>query len=127
VDCGCICYSAKLDAQPTSDGAEPEPVAVVAAAAPKEKVDDAVKSEADAAKDKGNEALKRSKFDEAVTHYTTAIGINPKDEVYFSNRSHAYLQMGKTTEALKDAEQCVALNGNWDKAYIRKGGALLKL
>ena len=32
--------------------------------------------------------------------------------------------MGKVKEALKDAEQCILYNGNWDKGYTRKGAAL---
>ena len=77
---------AKLDAQ-----AAPSAEEAAAAAPASALVDDSKKAEADALKSKGNEAFKKSKFDQAVKHYTAAIEINPDDETYYSNRSGAYL------------------------------------
>ncbi len=85
---------AKLDAQETTSTEEasaPAPEPAVAAPPASEPVDDSKKAEADALKNKGNEAFKKSKFDEAVKHYTAAIELNPDDETYYSNRSGAYL------------------------------------
>lgn len=85
---------AKLDAQESTspaDASAPAPEPVVAAAPASEPVDDSKKAEADALKNKGNDAFKKSKFDEAVKYYTAAIEINPDDETYYSNRSGAYL------------------------------------
>lgn len=42
----------------------------------------------------------------------------------FSNRSAAYAKAGKYEEALKDADQTIALNPTWPKGYSRKGSAL---
>ena len=85
---------AKLDAQAApsaEEAAAPAPEPAAAAPPASAPVDDSKKAEADALKSKGNEAFKKSKFDEAVKHYTAAIEINPDDETYYSNRSGAYL------------------------------------
>jgi tetratricopeptide (TPR) repeat protein len=41
-----------------------------------------------------------------------------------SNRSAAYLHLGKHEEALSDATQCISLKPNWEKGHFRAGSAL---
>jgi len=78
-------------------------------------------------KEKGNKHLQAQEFDEAIAAYTEAINLDPKDHVFFSNRSAAYLSKGDAKSALSDAERCIALNGSWAKGYSRKGAALHSL
>jgi len=78
-------------------------------------------------KAKGNKHLSAKEFDEAIAAYTEAINLNPKDHVFFSNRSAAYLSKGDASNALSDGERCVALNAGWAKGYTRKGAALHSL
>uniref|UniRef100_A0A6B2L0G5 STI1 domain-containing protein n=1 Tax=Arcella intermedia TaxID=1963864 RepID=A0A6B2L0G5_9EUKA len=77
-------------------------------------------------KTKGNEALSAGKFEEAIKFYDQAIHLNPVKE-YYGNRSLAYSKLGKFTEALADAEQCVKLGPNWARGFQRKGFALHNL
>lgn len=79
---------------------------------------------ADAHKALGNEAFKAQKFDEAIEHFTNAIGADPQAHVLYSNRSAAYASLNRFDEALADAEKCIGLNGAWGKGYSRKGAAL---
>lgn len=72
-------------------------------------------------KEKGNKHLQAQEFDEAIAAYTEAINLDPKDHVFFSNRSAAYLSKGDAKNALSDAERCITLNGTWPKGYSRKG------
>lgn len=44
--------------------------------------------------------------------------------MFFSNRSGAYLALGRGEEALADANRCIALSPMWVKGYSRKGAAL---
>lgn len=45
-------------------------------------------------------------------------------QVYFSNRSAAYLKLGDAkSKALKDAERCMELAPKWPKSYSRLGAA----
>jgi tetratricopeptide (TPR) repeat protein len=52
-----------------------------------------------------------------------AIALDGTSNVLFSNRSGAYLGMGRAAEALKDARCCVAINPSWGKGYSRLGAA----
>lgn len=42
----------------------------------------------------------------------------------YSNRSAAYAKAGQYENALKDADETIALNSSWPKGYSRKGSAL---
>lgn len=75
-------------------------------------------------KAQGNKFLQAGQFDEAIKAYTEAINLDPKDHVFFSNRSAAYLSKGEAADALGDAQRCVDLNSTWPKGYTRKGAAL---
>ena len=79
---------------------------------------------ADEAKAKGNKALQAKAFDEAIGHYTTAIGLDGTQHTYYSNRAAAYMSKGEPEKALADAEMCIKLNATWAKGYSRKGAAL---
>jgi len=87
----------------------------------------AKKLKAEGLKQKGNQALKMQDFKEAVNFYGQAIELDPTNHVYYSNRSAAYIKMGKHKEALSDANKCVQLNESWAKGYGRKGAALFGL
>ena len=75
-------------------------------------------------KNEGNAHLQAKNFDEAIKSYSLAIELDPKDHVFFSNRSAAYLSKGDAQNALKDGEQCILLNSSFVKGYSRKGAAL---
>lgn len=75
-------------------------------------------------KEQGNKALQAGQFDEAIEAYSKAIEINPNDQVFFSNRSAAYLSKGDADNALSDGNRCIEINPNWAKGYSRKGAAL---
>mmetsp|Transcript_23699 Transcript_23699/g.39551 ORF Transcript_23699/g.39551 Transcript_23699/m.39551 type:complete len:561 (-) Transcript_23699:335-2017(-) len=75
-------------------------------------------------KEQGNKFLQNKQFDEAIQAYTEAINLDPKDHVFFSNRSAAYLSKGDAENALSDAQRCVELKKDWAKGYTRKGASL---
>lgn len=86
-------------------------------------------SEADAAKSRGNDALKQGDFKKAVECYTEAIDLGKDSEnlhVYYSNRSGAYLSSGNVEKALSDAKKCTSIKPDWAKGHSRKGTALFK-
>lgn len=51
-------------------------------------------------KNKGNEAFKAQRYQEAIELFTKAIEHNPSDHVFYSNRSGSYLNNGQYDEAL---------------------------
>jgi stress-induced-phosphoprotein 1 len=46
-------------------------------------------------KNKGNDAFKAQRYEEAIDWFTKAIDLNPADQVFYSNRSGAYLNFGQ--------------------------------
>ncbi|EYU26826.1 hypothetical protein MIMGU_mgv11b014132mg [Erythranthe guttata] len=82
---------------------------------------------ADEAKAKGNAAFSAGNFDDAVAHFTDAIGLAPTNHVLYSNRSAAYASLNKFSEALSDAEKTVELKPDWGKGYSRLGAAHMGL
>lgn len=79
-------------------------------------------------KQKGNTAFQAKQFEEAVAAFTKAIELSPEpNHVLFSNRSAAYVSMGKFFEGLQDAEECTSINPSWAKGFNRVGAAQLGL
>ena len=74
--------------------------------------------QAEELKIKGNESLKSNKVEEAIELYTQAIELDPENHILYSNRSAAYCQADKYSEALKDAEKTTKLKRDWAK--VRK-------
>lgn len=81
------------------------------------------KEAAAASKVKGNAAFQAKDFPEAIKYFTEAIGHDPTDHVFFSNRSACYASLEKYEDALKDGVECVKLKPDWAKGYTRKGHA----
>ncbi|GBG74579.1 hypothetical protein CBR_g18988 [Chara braunii] len=75
-------------------------------------------------KEQGNALFKAGSFLRAAVVYTQAIKEDPNNHTLYSNRSAAFLQLSKVTQALKDAEQTIRLAPTWEKGYFRKGCAL---
>ena len=69
----------------------------------------------------GNAAFKAGAFDEAVAHFSRAIGAQPDDERIWSNRCAAHLRRGDLDAAEADAARCAELAPRWHKAHYRVG------
>ncbi|PRP76398.1 stress-induced protein sti1-like protein (ISS) [Planoprotostelium fungivorum] len=76
------------------------------------------------AKNQGNAAFSAGNYEEAVKHFTTAIGHDAGNHVLYSNRSAAYASLKNYQQALEDANQTVKIKPDWAKGYSRKGLAL---
>lgn len=77
-------------------------------------------------KDEGNSFFQKgdkASILEAIRCYSEAIGIDPDNCVFYSNRSAAYMKADSKSKALWDAEKCVALDPNFIKGYNRLGVA----
>jgi DnaJ homolog subfamily C member 7 len=78
-------------------------------------------------KDAGNAAFKIGDFDNAVRLYSEALDEQDAEATLFSNRSAAYLKMGKYAEATRDAEAAIARDPTFLKAYTRLHNGLCNL
>lgn len=77
-------------------------------------------------KELGNKAFSAKDFEEAIKHYSAAIKLDPKNHVYYSNRSASYASVKKYTEAISDAKQCIRHDLTFIKGYYRLASAQLE-
>jgi len=84
-------------------------------------------AEAEKYKEKGNDEYKKGNYERAIEYYTYATEMDPKNHVYFTNRAMCYGQMKKWDKSLRDSDKAIALNKSWEKAWYRRGMALMAL
>lgn len=78
-------------------------------------------------KEKGNEAFKRSEWDEAISFYTKAIKLGEKHKelpVFYKNRAAAYLKTEAYERAVNDCTKSLEFQPNDQKALFRRVQAL---
>lgn len=83
--------------------------------------------EANTFKEKGNEAFKRSEWEEAINFYTKAIKLGEKSKelpVFYKNRAAAYLKTEAYERAYDDCTKSLDLQSNDQKALFRRVQAL---
>ncbi|KAG9464926.1 hypothetical protein GDO78_019179 [Eleutherodactylus coqui] len=61
--------------------------------------------------------MKLENFESAVSFYTTAINLNPRNAVYFCNRAAAYSKIGNYAGAVRDCEEAISIDPGYSKAY----------
>ena len=71
------------------------------------------KAAAEEAKAKGNKAFSAKQYVAAISAFSDAIAIDPKNHVFYSNRSAAYLKNKQAQKAVADAEKCVSIKPDW--------------
>ena len=69
-------------------------------------------------KNLGNEEFKKGKFPAALVLYEQAIGFDPLNAIYYTNRALVYQKMDMWRDALSDAECAVSLDSEILKGHI---------
>ena len=70
---------------------------------------------------KGNDALAKKNYDQAVCYYSQAIKLKGDNAVYYSNRAAAYSYLGKDDLAKVDCLEALNIDATYVKAYTRLG------
>ncbi|XP_008314169.1 RNA polymerase II-associated protein 3 [Cynoglossus semilaevis] len=78
-------------------------------------------------KEKGNTFFKDGKYDDAIESYTRGMSVDPYNPVLPTNRATAFFRLKKYAVAESDCNLAIALDGNYFKAYARRGAARLAL
>jgi len=76
---------------------------------------------------KGNEYFKQGDYEKAIENYTYATEMDPRNHIYFTNRSLCYSSMKNWAKSLRDADKAIALKSDWEKGWYRRGVALSNL
>lgn len=66
-------------------------------------------------------------YETAITDYTKAIELNPKESAIYFSRALAYLNTSSFTPAIKDLDKVIELDPKEAMAYFKRGGALEKI
>ncbi|XP_057711114.1 RNA polymerase II-associated protein 3 isoform X2 [Corythoichthys intestinalis] len=98
----------------------------------KEESPDSDSEEADveralAEKEKGNAFFKEGKYDDAIECYSRGMAADPYNPVLPTNRATAFYRLKKFAVAESDCNLAIALDGNYFKAYARRGAARFAL
>ena len=82
------------------------------------------KAQAEQLKLKGNALMSSKDYAGAIAAYTPAIGLDPTNPVYYSNRAAAHSSNNNHEEAVKDAQKAIEVDPNFVKGYHRLGQVL---
>jgi tetratricopeptide (TPR) repeat protein len=82
---------------------------------------------AESFKEKGNEYFKKGDYERAIENYTYATEMDPKNHIYYTNRSLCYSSMKKWEKSLRDADKAISLKSDWEKGWYRRGIALFNM
>lgn len=80
--------------------------------------------EAEKYKVKGNDAFKAGDHLKAIEMYTYATELDPKNPIFFTNRSNAYYLMKNFEKSARDAGKAIKNDEGWAKGHYRLGMAL---
>ncbi|KAJ2540029.1 hypothetical protein EV175_006279 [Coemansia sp. RSA 1933] len=72
-------------------------------------------------KEKGNVEYKKENWAAALDHYKNGLVYDMYNAKIHGNACMALIKLKRWTQALKHAEQCIALEPNWVKGYYMKG------
>ena len=81
-------------------------------------------NEAEQWRQKGNSSYSAGDFEQAISHYTKAIELNPKVSTYYSNRSRCYLKLKNWEKTIEDAQRSIEEDMSNIKGHILLGSAL---
>lgn len=91
-------------------------------------------SDANTAKNKGNDAYKKKDFKSALVHYSEAIAfsksssLSPKDVApFYGNRAACYMQLADMPNVINECTLALELDPHYVKAFYRRAQALEQL
>lgn len=84
-------------------------------------------AESEHLKNEGNRLMKEEKYTEAIAMYTKAINIDPRNPIFYCNRSAAWTRLGDYDKSISDANLSLRYNPRYSKAFVRLGDAYFRM
>ncbi|KAL5081562.1 hypothetical protein RYX36_009983 [Vicia faba] len=75
----------------------------------------------------GNEHYKNGQFAEALSFYDRAVAVLPRSASYRSNRAAALIGLGRLSEAVRECQQALYCDPDYDRAHHRLASLFIRL
>lgn len=85
------------------------------------------RAKANARNDRGSAYYKNGEYEKAITEYSAAIALNPRDAAFRNNRGNAYYMLNKYQEALNDFNGALELKPDLKEALATRDAILGRL
>uniref|UniRef100_A0A7S3W520 Uncharacterized protein n=1 Tax=Emiliania huxleyi TaxID=2903 RepID=A0A7S3W520_EMIHU len=86
-----------------------------------------IKAAVDTLKEVAIDDFRAEMYERAVKHLTVALSLDEKSHVLYSNRCTAHIALEDYTKAMEDADECIRLQPNWAKGYLRRGSVFFRM
>lgn len=86
-----------------------------------------IKRAVDTLKEIAIDDFKAEEYERAVKHLSVALTLDEKSHVLFSNRCTAFIALEDFEKAMADADECIRLQPNWAKGYLRRGSVFFRM
>lgn len=86
-----------------------------------------IKAAVDTLKEVAIDDFKAEQYERAVKHLTVALSLDEKSHVLYSNRCTAFIALENFEKAMEDADECIRLQPNWAKGYLRRGSVFFRM
>ncbi|XP_075249622.1 small glutamine-rich tetratricopeptide repeat-containing protein beta-like [Convolutriloba macropyga] len=85
------------------------------------------KEAAERLKNEGNNLMKEECYSDAIEKYTSALDLDPRNAVYYSNRAAAHSKMGNHELAIEDCHLALNIDPKYSKVMGRMGLAYTEM
>jgi tetratricopeptide (TPR) repeat protein len=71
--------------------------------------------------------MNSKEYDEAITHYSNSVRLDPEEPTSYCNRALAYIKIKNFEKGLSDCNKAILLKSDYTKAYYRRAVCLMGL
>lgn len=86
----------------------------------------AIKKEAEAKKNQGNDFYKKKDFQNALVLYDEAIALNEDEVTYYNNKAAVYFEMKDYEKCIQECEKAIEKSKGANYDYIKLGKAIAR-
>lgn len=84
----------------------------------------ALKKQAEAKKNEGNEFYKKKQFEQALKHYDEAIALDENEVTYLNNKAAVYYEMKDYDKCIEQCDLAIEKSKGSNYDYVKLGKAM---